>query len=187
MKIIKNIFLVSIAVLFVACDGDDYSGDVPEQKQTQFRVIAQGASVVQVKSMTNPATGEEVEGFCFLMDMVDADTGEVIGTVNDCDVKTTEFPDGTIVSTVVTTFNFDGKGSITSVSEVLQTPIGDGKFTTDATPTENNIFATTFDFEGGKGKVTLVGEIDLSKFDQNIVGFDCNFTIDLESYGIKSQ
>ena len=182
MKIIKNIFLIAITILFVACSDDDYTGDVPEQKQTQFKVIAQGEAVAQVKAMTNPATGEQVEGFCFLIDMVDAETGEVIGTVNDCDIKTTEFPDGTLVSTVVTTFNFDGKGSITSVSEVLQTPIGDGKFTTESKPVENNIFNTTFDFEGSNGKATLIGEIDLSKFDQNIVGFNCNFTIDLVSY-----
>ena len=181
MKIIKNIFLVLIAVLSGACTDDDSTGDVPEQIQTQLRVIAQGPAVVRVAAMTNPATGEQVEGFCFLMDMVDADTGKIIGTVNDCDIKTTEFPDGTVVSTVVTTFNFDGKGSITSVSEVLQTPIGDGKFTTDSTPVENNIFDTTFDFEGREGKVTLGGEIDLTQFDQNIVTFNCNFTIDLDS------
>ncbi len=182
MKIIKNTFLALIALSFVACSDDDYTGHVPQQKQTQFRVIAQGQSVAKAKAMTNPATGEPAEGFCFLINMVDADTGEVIGTVNDCDIKTTEFPDGTLVSTVVTTFNFNGMGSITSVSEVLQTPIGDGKFTTESKPLENNIFDTTFDFEGSEGKATLIGEIDLSKFDQNIVGFNCNFTIDLVSY-----
>ncbi len=182
MKIIKNIFLIVVTVFFVACNDDDYTGNVPEQKQTQLKVIAKGPAVARVVSMTNPATGEAAEGFCFLIDMVDAETGEVIGTVNDCDIKTTEFPDGTLVSTVVTTFNFDGKGSITSVSEVLQTPSGDGKFTTESKPLENNIFDTTFDFEGSEGKATLVGEIDLSKFDQNIVGFNCNFTIDLVSY-----
>jgi len=182
MKIIKNIFLAVTTILTVACNGDDYTGDVPVREPVQLRVIAQGSAVAQVKAMTNPATGEQVEGFCFLMDMVNADTGEIIGTVNDCDIKTTEFPDGTLVSTVVTTFNFNGKGSITSVSEVLQTPVGNGKFTTDATPSENNIFDTTFDFEGSEGKVTLKGEIDLAQFDQNIVGFNCNFTIDLESY-----
>ena len=182
MTIIKNIFLTVITVLFVACSGDDYTVEVPEQERTQLRVIAQGPSVARTVSMSNPATGEQDEGFCFLMDMVDADTGKVIGTVNDCDIKTTEFPDGTLVSTVVTTFNFDGRGSITSVSEVLQTPIGDEKFTTEFTPVENNIFETTFDFEGSEGKVTLKGEIDLAEFDQNIVGFNCNFTIDLDSY-----
>lgn len=182
MKTIKNIFLAVVTVSFVACTGDDYTGDVPDRKQTQLRVIEKGPSVARIVNMTNPATGDPAESFCFLMDMVDADTGKVIGTVNECDIKTTEFPDGTLVSTVVTTFNFDGKGSITSVSEVLQTPIGEGKFTTGFTPVENNIFDTTFDFEGSEGKVTLVGEIDLTQFDQNIVGFNCNFTIDLQSY-----
>lgn len=180
MKIIKYIFLTLVTILFIGCSDDDYDGDLQEPQPSQIRVIAQGLAVAQAKTMTNPATGEQAEGFCFLMDMVDADTGKVIGTVNDCDIQTTEFPDGTLISTVVTTFNFDGRGSITSVSEVLQKPIGDGKFTTNSTPVENNIFDTTFDFEGGKGKVTLKGEIDLAQFDQNIVGFNCNFTIDLE-------
>lgn len=182
MKIIKSIFLIAVTVLFIACSDDDYTGDVPEETQTQLRVIAQGQAVAQVTAMTNPATGEPAEGFCFLINMVDADTGKIIGTINDCDIKTTEFPDGTLISTVVTTFNFDGKGSFTSVSEVLQTPIGDGKFSTESKPLENNIFDTTFGFEGSKGKTTLAGEIDLAQFDQNIVGFNCNFTIDIEPY-----
>ncbi|RKN83519.1 hypothetical protein [Ulvibacterium marinum] len=182
MKIIKNNFLIAITILFVACSDDDYTKDVPEQKQTQLKVIGRGTAVAQLKTITNPDNGQPVEAFCFLMDLIDSKTGEIIGTLEDCDMGTTENPDGTLVSKIVTKFNFTGKGSFTSRGDVLQTPIGDGKFTTESNPSENNVFDTTFDFEGSEGKATLVGEIDLSKFDQNIIGFDCNFTIDLVSY-----
>ncbi|WOD44079.1 hypothetical protein [Hwangdonia lutea] len=121
--------------------------------------------------------GKQLEAFCFLMDLVDAKTGEIIGTVEDCDVGTTEFEDGTLVSQVITKFNFNGKGSITSESSVLQTPIGDGRFTTVFVPTENNIIDATFEFEGAKGTATLNGEVDLSQFDNNIIIFNCVFEL----------
>ena len=181
MKIIKNTFLVLMTVLFFACDSDDYSGDAPDPVQTQLKVIGRGASVAQLKTIMNPDNGQPVEAFCFLMDLVDSKTGEIIGTLEDCDMGTTENPDGTLISKIVTKFNFTGKGSITSRGDVLQRPIGEGKFSTEFTPTEINIVAVTDDFLGLEGKTTLVGEVDLTRFDQDIIIFNCNFTIDLES------
>ncbi|MGB5819789.1 MAG: hypothetical protein WBG90_09920 [Saonia sp.] len=182
MKIIKNIFLLLSAVPFVACDGDDYSGDVPEPQQTQLKVIGRGTAVAQVKTITNPDDGQPIEAFCFLMDLIDAETGEIIGTLEDCDMGTTENPDGSLISKIVTKFNFTGKGSITSRGDVVQKSIGDGKFSTEFTPIDNNIVAVTDDFEGFVGKTTLVGEVDLTRFDQDIIVFNCNFTINLETF-----
>jgi hypothetical protein len=182
MKIINLIIVVALSSFFWACKDDNQIGKEPEQKQTQIKLIAKGPSVAQAKIKTNPDTGEPVQAFCFLMDLVDPATGEVIGILEDCDLETIEFPDGTLLSKVLTKFNLTGKGTITSWGEVLQTPIGDGKFTTELTTAENNIIDATFDFEGSEGKVTLKGEIDLTQFDQNIVIFNCNWNIDLESY-----
>jgi len=182
MKIINLILVVAFSSVFFACKDDNHIGKKPEQRQTQLKVLAKGAAVAQAKIKTNPDTGEPVEAFCFLMDLVDPETGEIIGTLEDCDLETTEFPDGTLLSKVLTKFNFTGKGTVTSWGEILQTPTGDGKFTTELAPVENNIIDATFDFKGSEGQVSLKGEIDLTQFDQNIVIFNCNWGIDLDSY-----
>ena len=81
MKIIKNVFLVIITVLFLACNGDDYGGKVPNPKETQIKVIGRGTAIAQSKTIVHPKTGEILQPDCFLMDLIDPDTGEVIGTL----------------------------------------------------------------------------------------------------------
>ncbi len=180
----KNISKTIIAIVlssfvFVACNNDDDYNNNQPTPITQLNVKGVGTSVGQVKNIVNPKTGEIVEAFCFLMDLVDAETGEVLGTLEDCDIGTEEFEDGSLLSQVITVYNFTGKGTITSLNEVLQTPLANGNFETSFTPTEDNIFDGTFDFEGVQGKVSVSGEVDLSQFDNNIIIFDCGFTINL--------
>ncbi|MEO1032326.1 MAG: hypothetical protein AAFX55_13020 [Bacteroidota bacterium] len=178
MKTIKFIILASIVVLSFSCESDDnYANSNPETEL--LNVIGRGTSVAQEKTIIHPQTGEEQQVFCFLMDLIDAETGEVIGTLEDCDTGTTEFEDGSLISEITTVFNFTGRGSITSESIVLQVPIGDGGFETSFTPTQNNIIDGTFEFEGVQGKTTLNGLIDLTLFDSNIITFNCEFQIEL--------
>lgn len=179
MKTIKFIILASLALLSFSCNNDDdaYADSNPET--TVLNVIGRGTSVAQVKTIVHPQTGETSEAFCFLMDMVDAQTGEVIGTLEDCDTETIELEDGSLVSQITTIFNFTGRGSITSESTVIQVPIGNGFFTTSAIPSENNIIDGTFEFEGIEGRTVLTGEIDLSQFDDNIIVFNCGFELEL--------
>lgn len=180
MKTIKITLLALMAVVSFSCNNDDDAyNDGSNPETTQLRVIGRGTSVAQLKTIVHPQTGETSEAFCFLMDLVDAETGEVIGTLEDCDSGTTEFPDGSLVSQITTVFNFNGRGSITSQGEVLQLPVSDGIFTTSFIPTENNIIDGTFEFEGAQGKTTLSGEVDLSQFDSNIIIFNCVFDIEL--------
>ncbi len=182
MKIIKNTLFATIAFLCISCNNDDYGGDPEIPVQTKFNVLGVGPSVAIPKTIVHPGNGETFEVFCFIMDMVDADTGEVLGTLEDCEFSTEFFDDGSILSGVLTTYNFTGRGSITSENQVLQTPLTDGLFRTSFTPTENNIVDSSFEFEGAKGKVSVSGEVDLSKFDQDIIIFNCGFAIELESY-----
>lgn len=174
--------MLIITLLLVSCNNDDDYSVQPEPQPTLLKVIGRGTAIAQAKTITNPDDGAPVEAFCFLMDLIDADTGEIIGTLEDCDMGTTENSDGTLTSRIVTKFNFTGKGSMTSRGDVLQTliDVNDTKFTTEFTPTENNIVEVTDDFEGLVGKTTLVGEVDLERFDQGIVSFNCNFTIELK-------
>ncbi len=179
MKTIKFIILTCIVLLSFSCNSDDDAYGNANPETTTLNVIGRGTSVAQVKTIVHPQTGEESEAFCFLMDLVDAETGEIIGTLEDCDTGTTELEDGSLVSQITTIFNFTGRGSITSESTVLQVPIGNGFFTTSANPAENNIIDGTFEFEGVQGKTILNGEIDLSQFDNNIIIFNCGFELEL--------
>lgn len=183
MKIIKNIFLALITVLFVACHGDDYTGDVPDNQPVQLKLLGRGIVEGQPTTVVDPVNGENLEVACFTMEMFDANTGELVGTLVDCELETTEFNNGTILSRVLTTFNLDGRGSITAESQVFQEPINEkGLFSTKFDPEENNVVATTGEFEGKEGKASLDGDVDLSGFfDQGVVTFNCTFTIDLES------
>lgn len=179
MKHLKIMSLAIVALLTLSCNNDDdYSNKNPQPVQQQLSVIAKGTAVAQEKTIVNPQTGEQAQAFCFLMDLIDAQTGEIIGTLEDCDTGTTEFEDGSLVSEITTTFNITGRGSIVSESLVLQLPIGDGLFSTSFTPAENNIIDGTFDFEGIEGKTTLNGEVDLTLFDSNIITFNCQFDIE---------
>jgi len=184
MKIIKSIFLASIAVLFVACHSDDYVNDGPTYEKIQLRLLGQGVSEGVPTTVKDPEDGTDLEVACFTMEMFDANTGELVGTLVDCELQTTELDNGNILSRVLTTFNLDGRGSITAESQVLQEPLNaEGLFSTKFDPEENNVVVTTGEFEGREGKASLDGEVDLSGFfDQGVVGFNCVFTIELDSY-----
>ncbi len=185
MKIIKKISLAALTVFTFGCNSDDYAEDVPNPKQLQLKVTARGIVLGQPKTIIHPKTGETLEPVCFLMEIVDFDTGKIIGTLEDCVVSSDTPSDGTITSRVITSINIDGRGTIQAENQVLQVlrpPVEGGNFDTSFTPVENNVINTTFDFENMEGTVALVGEVNLSNFGQGIVTFNCNFTINLESY-----
>lgn len=185
MTIIKRIFLPSISLLILACNSDDYGQHTPLPEQTQIRVVGRGIAFAQPKTIIHPKTGETLEPNCFLMDLIDPETGKVIGTLQDCVVDNVTNSVGVIFSRVITTININGRGTIQAENQVIQTlqpPDEALNFTTEFTPTENNIIATAFEFEGQEGTVALIGEVNLSNLDQGIVSFNCNFTINLESY-----
>lgn len=184
MRSIKHIFFASIAILFVACDGDDYTNDGPKFEKIELKLLGKGVVEGQPTVVKDPVNGDDLEVACFTMEMFNADTGQLVGTLIDCELQTTELENGNILSRVLTTFDIDGRGTIKAESQVLQEPLNDeGLFSTKFDPEENNVVATTGEFVGKEGKASLDGEVDLSGFfDKGVVGFDCVFTIELESY-----
>ena len=184
MKIIKNIFFASTVLFFAACTDDDYTNDGPKLEKIELRLLGKGTVEGQPTNVKDPVNGETLEVACFTMEMFDADTGEPVGTLIDCELETTEFENGNILSRVLTTFDLDGRGTITAESQVLQEPLNDGGlFSTKFNPEKNNVVATTGEFKGKKGKASLDGEVDLSGFfDLGVATFNCIFTIELESY-----
>lgn len=185
MKIIKNFLLIVSALLALACNNDDYTGDTPADKQFQLVVKARGTVLGQPKTITHPISGEILEPMCFLMELVDPDTGKIIGTLEDCVVSSETPSDGTITSRVITSININGRGTIQSENPVLQTiepPVEEFNFKTSFTPTKDNVIHTTFEFEGMKGTVSLDGKVNLKYLDEGIATFENDFTIDLISY-----
>ncbi|MGB5819790.1 MAG: hypothetical protein WBG90_09925 [Saonia sp.] len=184
MSSIKNIFLISISLFIFGCNNDDYNGDVPQPKQIQLKVLGRGTAVGQSKTIVHPKTGETLEPDCFLMDLIDPNTGAVIGTLQDCVVDMVVPGDGTITSRVITSINIDGRGTIQAENIVFQEllpPVQELNFSTSFTPTEDNVINTTFEFKGMEGTVSLEGEVNLSNFEEGIVIFNCLFTINLAS------
>lgn len=185
MKIIKNIAFALLTILVVACDNDDNTGSIPGPEQIRLKVIAKGTAIGQPKTIVHPKTGETLESVCFLMELVDPDTGNIIGTLQDCVVDNVPNDDGSILSKVITSINLNGRGTIQAENQVLQTsqpPVEEFNFTTSFTPTENNVISTSFEFENMEGTVALDGVVNLANFEQGIVTFNCDFIIDLKSY-----
>ncbi len=183
MKTIRTIFLITSTLLFIACNNDDeYSGQ-PEPETILLEVIGKGTVLGQPKSVVHPKTGEAFEANCFLMDLIDPDTGEVIGSLEDCVLGMETPSDGTITSHVISSININGRGTIQAenfVFQELKAPMQDLIFDTSFTPIENNVINTTFEFEGMEGSVSLEGEVNLSQLVDSIVTFNCLFTVELE-------
>lgn len=183
MKITRIIFLITITLFIVACNNDDNYSDQSEPETILLKVIGRGVVLGQPKTIVHPKTGEELEGNCFLMDLVDPDTEEIIGTLQDCVVSMLVPSDGTIISEVITSININQRGTIQAENLVFQevrSPIIEFNFDTSFIPTENNIINTTLEFEGMKGKVSLEGESNLSQLQEGIITFNNLFTIELE-------
>jgi len=180
MKTIKNTAVLITLILFASCEEQQLIEE-PTVKKHKFTVTAKGPSVGQIKVRTDPETGEQKEVTCYLVELVDPLTGEIVGTIEDCDIETVELPDGSFLSQVLSKFILFGRGTVTSRGEVLQEPIGDGKYKTSSNPINDNVVNVTSEFANTRGKVMLKGEIDLNKYDHNIIIFNCNFTIDVES------
>ncbi|PXX27366.1 hypothetical protein [Arenibacter sp. ARW7G5Y1] len=185
MKIIKVIFLFSIALFNFACSSDDKTCEAPDPKSIQLKVTARGTVLGQPKTIVHPKTNETLEPTCYLMELVDTSTGKVIGTLEDCVVSSETPSDGTLTSRVITFINIEGRGTIQAENMVFQElipPYQDLNFDTSFTPTENNVINTTFEFEGMEGTVSLEGKVSFINLGEGIVTFNCNFNINLESY-----
>ena len=182
MKTKKIAQLLFTALLIISCNTDNDPMQ-PGSEIIQLQVIGKGTALAQPKTFTHPKTGEILEADCYLMDLIDADTGDIIGTLQDCIVDNQIPSDGTITSRVITLISVEGRGNIQAESTVFQEirpPVQDLNFNTSFTPTENNVIYTSFEFEEMKGTVSLVGEVSYKDFGEGILTFHNNFNIELK-------
>ena len=178
-KIRTNIFLVILATLFSA------SG-----------AMASGNNIVVVLAGTGDAYGGDEQfaklgldplgATCFDMDLVDAKTGNVIGTGSDCLSSIAPSGDGGGLTMTATTFFYFPGGTLVSrglvtVQEVLH---GSADFThiTGAMPSpgDNSVIYGDGKFKKAAGPVRLSGSVNMSELNSaGKIVFDCVFILDI--------
>lgn len=122
---------------------------------------------------------------CFDMDLIDAKTGNVIGSGSDClsNVSPSATDNG-LAMTATSFFHFPG-GTVVSEGLVTVQPVlhGASEYThvTGAapSPTENNVIYGDGKFSGAAGSVRLSGLVNMANFGSGIILFDCLFVIDI--------
>lgn len=176
-----KIFLVSVVMLFSA--GWANAAGIGNN----MVVLLAGTGYADPSGDQFVRLGLPVPGgvFCFDMDLVDAKTGNVIGSGSDClsDVRPSADDNG-LMMTATSFFHFPG-GTVVSQGLVTVQPVlhGASEYThvTGAapSPTENNVIYGDGKFSGAAGSVRLSGLVNMSNFGSGIILFDCLFVIDI--------
>jgi len=121
---------------------------------------------------------------CFDIDLIDAKTGNVIGSGADCLSRITPSSDDNGMLLTATTFFYFPGGTLVSQGLVTVQPKIDGLegFThvTGAapSPSKNNVIYGDRKFKDAAGSVRLSGLVNLGNFPSSII-FDCVFVIDI--------
>lgn len=123
---------------------------------------------------------------CFDMDLIDAKTGNVIGSGSDCLSGITPSLTDNGMSLTATTFFFFPGGTLISRGRVTVQPVLDGSlgFThiTGAmpSPSDNGVIYGDGKFQNAAGPVRLSGAVDMSALNSGgLIVFDCVFIIDI--------
>lgn len=122
---------------------------------------------------------------CFDLDLVDAKTGNVIGTASDClSSINPSVTDNGLMLTGTTFFFFPGgtliSQGLTTVQPVLH---GSEDFThiTGAVPSpgDNGVIYGDGKFQNANGPVRLSGAVNLSELGDGLITFECIFILDI--------
>jgi len=122
---------------------------------------------------------------CFDIDLIDAKTGNVIGSGADCLSRVNPSMTDNGMSLTATTFFYFPGGTLVSQGLVTVQPKLDGleEFThvTGAapSPSENSVIYGDRKFKKAAGSVRLSGLVNLSEFGSGVIDFDCVFIIDI--------
>jgi hypothetical protein len=121
---------------------------------------------------------------CFDIDLVDAKTGNVIGSGSDC-LSAINQPDPTRMSLTATSFFHFPGGTLVSRGLVSVQPKLHGldEYThvvgAAPAPSENNVIYGDGKFKDAAGSVRLSGLVNLSRLGSGYINFDCMFIIDI--------
>ncbi len=175
-----NIFLV-ILVTLLSASGANAAG-----KGKNIVVVLAGTGEGHLGDKQFEQFGLDPLGAtCFDMDLIDAKTGKVIGSGSDClSGVTPSDTDNGLKMTATTFFYFPGGTLISQGLVTVQPKLhGSTEFThiTGAvpSPSENNVIYGDRKFKKAAGSVRLSGLVNLNKFADGKITFDCVFIIDL--------
>ena len=145
-------------------------------------VALKGTAVGEMQRLETPSG--PVDALCFEVDMIDVNTGEVVGRGVDCLTNVT--PNGAGLSLIdYPIFEFP-YGTIIAESPVsvrpVEVPFPDVTHLTGSFPAfagENNIVFANGRFEGRTGSVRMSGGVDMSQLETlGQITFNCIFVID---------
>jgi len=129
---------------------------------------------------------EPLDALCFDVDLVDAKSGNVIGSASDClsGISASVTDDGTMLTG--TTFFFFPGGTLISRGATTVQPVlhgsPDSTHITGAIPSPNgnDVIYGDGKFKNAHGPVRLSGAVNLSLLNSDgIITFDCVFIIDI--------
>ena len=121
---------------------------------------------------------------CFDMDLVDAKTGNVIGSGSDCLSDINPSDNGGMALTATSFFHFPG-GTLVSQGLVTVQPKFHGLegyshvVGAAPSPSENSVIYGDGRFKDVNGSVRLSGLVNLERLGSGYIDFDCLFIIDL--------
>ena len=179
-KIRMNIFLV-ILVTLLSVSGANASG---WGKNIVVLLAGEGSADGSGNQFTQLGLDVPAGVLCFDMDLVDAKTGNVIGSGSDCLSDIDSRDNGGMSLTATSFFHFTG-GTLVSQGLVTVQPKLHGleEFThvTGAapSPSENNVIYGDGKFKNAAGSVRLSGLVNLERFGSGYIDFDCVFVIDI--------
>jgi len=141
---------------------------------------------------------------CFEAEIFDLQSGELLGTAEDCLSELavgTETTSGSGVQVVGTTvFNLasgrlivQGLTSVqpvnwpTNNSDVVFTHITGANSPANAVLTGTGEFASTGEFANATARVRLSGQVDLSQVADGTITFDCIFVVDIDRPGVTGR
>ena len=148
------------------------------------RVVAmQGTDIGEFRTIQLPDGA--VDALCFDVDLVDLQTGRVVGTGTDCFLEIEEDGEALIVHSI-SIFQFP-EGDLYTGSSVGVAPTSTSSYhTTHVTgyvpaPGENNIVQGTGRYRRATGSARLSGAVDMSKLESDgAITFNCLFVIELD-------
>ena len=176
----KNMFLVILVTLLSA------SGAIAAGIGNNIVVVLAGTGTAYVGDEQFAQFGlDPVGALCFDMDLIDAKTGNVIGSGSDCLSDISPSDNGGMSLTATSFFHFPG-GTLVSQGLVTVQPKLHGleEFThvvgAAPSPSENNVVYGDGKFEDAAGSVRLSGLVNLSELmSAGKIVFDCVFVIDI--------
>ncbi len=172
------LFKMTVLALFTlaSCSDDDQIVPITDPFTLQSLGVATGVPI----TTTIEAINKEITGIAFTMDFFDGE-GQRLGSVTDINVSSEIFADGSMKGENYTIFNYDDDQSTLVLHNFIDmTPINEVTLQATVQPkhAQDNVVGGTGRFAGKTGGATLDAILDMTKFNEGTIGFDCVYKLE---------